>query len=212
VDELPAKRARRRSVMAMRTLLQAQRDLAVTEALADEGSHAAALSRLRYVRGELARSLQGERLREHTHRGRRNGSKRRPGGRLEPVRPGLEHIYGRGRRRLRQAGKGKDPERLHELRKRVKDLRYAAEMLRVEGGSKRLAKLASAADVVGESLGDEHDLVVLSERVHANARLFASDPKTARALRAVLKRSRRRLRKRALRGAARLYASRRVGL
>jgi CHAD domain-containing protein len=201
VSELPAKRAQTRSVMAMRTLLHAQRDLAVTEALADEGSHVAALSQLREVRRGLACSLQGERPREHAR-----------GGRLAPVRPGVERIYTRGRRRLKEAGKGKDPARLHELRKRVKDLRYAAEMLRIEGSSKRLAKLASAADVVGESLGDEHDLVVLSERVRANARLFASDPRTARALRKVIKRSRRRLRKRALGSAKQLYASKRVGL
>ena len=78
---------------------------------------------------------------------------------------------------------------MHEWRKRVKDLRYAAEMLqrrepsgasRREGKRKRrrererlraqaapLRRLAKRADDLGELLGEEHDLVLLEELVRS---------------------------------------------
>ena len=73
---------------------------------------------------------------------------------------------------------------MHAWRKRVKDLRYAAEVLDVarargagrarhpkqaKGGAAgsaagRLRTLARRADALGELLGEEHDLAVLAER------------------------------------------------
>ena len=45
--------------------------------------------------------------------------------------PGIRRLYGQGRKRFRRAaaGKGEPVLTMHEWRKRVKDLRYASEML-----------------------------------------------------------------------------------
>jgi hypothetical protein len=53
----------------------------------------------------------------------------RPG--IETVEPALKRLYGRGRQRYRRAalGRGNRTRTLHVWRKRVKELRYAAEML-----------------------------------------------------------------------------------
>jgi hypothetical protein len=107
---------------------------------------------------------------------------------IETVEPGLSRIYRQGRRRHRRAARGEgDRARLmHMWRKRVKDLRYAAEMLdrfdpgrgRGSGTRKRarrwpkhrrrrtetkaIRQTARRADELGELLGDEHDLVLLA--------------------------------------------------
>jgi hypothetical protein len=122
---------------------------------------------------------------------------------------------------------------MHEWRKRVKDLRYAAEMLdradpddRADGGRDKrgrrrrkrargsgdagyLHRIARRADELGELLGDEHDLVLLATRVRAGR---AGAPKaervgrgTRRALLTLIARRRKRLRKQALRDGRRLY-------
>ena len=79
------------------------------------------------------------------------------------------------------------PRALHEWRKHVKDLRYGAEVLEVREPagadskrsgkrrreqirrtvkqSRRIAKVARRADRLGEVLGEEHDLMLLAERV-----------------------------------------------
>src|SRR5262249_5763484 len=112
-------------------------------------------------------------------------------GGIEPVEPGLGRIYRQGRRRQRRAARG-DGDRarlMHMWRKRVKDLRYASEMLdRVDpaegrGAASRsrdtrwrkrrqgqgepngIRRIARRADELGELLGDEHDLVLLATRV-----------------------------------------------
>ena len=120
-----------------------------------------------------------------------------PGG-IEAIEPALERLYGSGRRRMRRAARAGGPggRRLHEWRKRVKDLRYAAEMLqrKQEPPGKRLrdragaetdkrerkrarksrrqfiAQAARRADDLGELLGQEHDLMVLAQRVRAEAK------------------------------------------
>src|SRR5258707_1170286 len=53
-----------------------------------------------------------------------------PGG-IGAIEPALERLYSGGRRRMRRAARsgGAGGRKLHEWRKRVKDLRYAAEML-----------------------------------------------------------------------------------
>jgi CHAD domain-containing protein len=103
------------------------------------------------------------------------------------IEPGLKRVYRQGRRRYRRAatGKGDVTRTLHDWRKRVKDLRYAAEMLErrpattgaAAGAGKgqrrrrkaaareaaRLKRLATRADNLGELLGEEHDLALLGE-------------------------------------------------
>ncbi len=149
-------------------------------------------------------------------------------GALEPA---LERIYGKGRKRMRRAaradGRRSAGRRLHEWRKRVKDLRYVAEMLDREpaaeataGSSAKKAKrkarkraraeaafvgnVASRADDLGELLGEEHDLGVLAERVRSGA--AAPGRGSRKALLKAIARRRKRLRKRALRDGERLYS------
>jgi CHAD domain-containing protein len=145
------------------------------------------------------------------------------------VEPGLARIYRDGRRRHRRAaaGRGDRGRALHEWRKRVKDLRYAAEMLdrrepAARGARKRgrargkdaklIGELARRADRLGEALGEEHDLAVLAERVREQSRGRAGGSRLGRgSRRAILKaiaRRRRALRASTLREGARLYGRR----
>ncbi len=132
------------------------------------------------VRAEVLLQLRAFRLRaQHWRLTERRG--------LGLVEPGLERVYRQGRARHARVlrGKGNRARAMHEWRKRVKDLRYAAEMLqrressgagRREGKRRRkreraqsapLRKLAKRADELGELLGEEHDLVLLEELVRS---------------------------------------------
>ncbi len=73
----------------------------------------------------------------------------------------------------------------HEWRKRVKDLRYAAEIL-------GLRPLAGRADRLAELLGEEHDLVVLAGLLPPPGRGPFKGKRGRRARRALLKRIARR--------------------
>ncbi len=123
----------------------------------------------------------------------------RPGTQL--IEPGLRRLYRQGRRRARSA-RGGQTRALHRWRKRVKDLRYAAQMLSLE-------ELAERADDLQERLGDEHDLALLAARVLAcGSPLAGGDKARKRTRKRVLKligRRRARLRKRALREGKRLF-------
>jgi CHAD domain-containing protein len=77
---------------------------------------------------------------------------------------GARRIYRRGRRAYRKARDDPSVENLHEWRKRAKDLRYAAELLRA-AAPKRLKTTRAQARELSDLLGDDHDLAVLAERV-----------------------------------------------
>jgi len=216
LERHPRRLARRRGVRRLRRRLASERDSTEAHMLADEARLAALCGELRAFR---ARALVWP-LREHG------------GSRL--VEPGLERIYRQGRRRYRQAlrGKGDRTIAMHQWRKRVKDLRYAAEMLqrrdpwptarngrRGAGGgeSRRLRRLARRADELGEMLGEDHDLALLAERVRAEgkrkrgSRRRSGKPIGRRSRRLLLKlisRRRSRLRGRALRLGERIYRPR----
>jgi hypothetical protein len=118
---------------------------------------------------------------------------------------------------------------MHEWRKRVKDLRYVAEMLdrrdpsgaRAQHGGRRrgaagrrklreaarLRRLARRADELGEVLGEDHDLAVFAERVRDDRGLQLGRSARRKLLRSI-RRRRRRLRRRALADGARLYRRR----
>jgi CHAD domain-containing protein len=72
---------------------------------------------------------------------------------------------------------------------------------------KRATKVARRADALGEMLGEEHDLMLLGERVRAHGRLRRRRKGTRRRLLKAISRRRARLRARALRDGERLYAS-----
>ncbi|HEY2570621.1 MAG TPA: CHAD domain-containing protein [Solirubrobacteraceae bacterium] len=188
LDELIKRHAKqlggRRGVQRLRARLQTERDGAAELALADSATRAGVLDDLRALRVRVS----GWQLAE-------------PGG-IEAVEAALKRLYGTGRRRMGRAERARrgSARKLHEWRKRVKDLRYAAEMLqrgaddaerprkvtrakpgKRTGKGKRtrrrrsreaafIGKVARRADDLAELLGEEHDLAVLAERVRTEAK------------------------------------------
>ncbi|HEY2719612.1 MAG TPA: CHAD domain-containing protein, partial [Solirubrobacteraceae bacterium] len=204
----PDKLAARRGVVRLRARLQREREGAAELALSNGASHVEALADLRAMRVRVSTwQLRG-----------RDG--------IEAVEPALERLYGKGRRRMRKAirarGERKRTRSLHAWRKRVKDLRYAAEMLDRSGtksakgkrhgksAQREFAKrIAKRADDLGELLGEEHDLAVLGQRVRAEAKVKRAGgtvgTRTRRLLLARIAKRRKKLRKRALRDGRELY-------
>jgi CHAD domain-containing protein len=128
---------------------------------------------------------------------------------------GLARLYrqGRGRGRRATRRRGKDSEAMHDWRKRVKSLRYAAEMLErhvpaeIARGSraKQLRVLARRADQLGEVLGEDHDLAVLAELIRAAGKRKRLDRRTRKLLLELVAARQRKLRRRALREGRHLY-------
>ncbi len=175
------------SVRQLHAQLLAERDTAATHAIGDAHVREEVLGELRAVR---ARAERWE-LRERD---------------FKLVAPGLERIYRRGRSGRRKARRSPSVIALHVWRKRVKELRYAAETL--DRGGKRykpVRRIARRADRLAEMLGEEHDLALLEARVRQRRRQFAGERKTRKRLLKAIAQRRRRLRKRALREGERLY-------
>ena len=76
---------------------------------------------------------------------------------------GVRRSYRRGRNRFAEAEQEPTAERLHEWRKRVKDLWYHTRLLR-NADRELIGGLAGQLDQLSDQLGDEHDLVVLEAR------------------------------------------------
>ncbi|HWG08880.1 MAG TPA: CHAD domain-containing protein [Solirubrobacteraceae bacterium] len=178
----------RRGVLRLRARLQQEREGAAELVLDDNATRTGAVSEVRAMRVRVGQWRLAE-----------------PGG-MAAIEPALERLYGSGRRRMWRAaqatGRAKRTRALHEWRKRVKDLRYAAEMLGA-------GKVAKRADALGELLGEEHDLAVLAERVRREAEAGRASGAPGRGTRKLLLRlieqRRRKLRRRALRDGERLY-------
>jgi CHAD domain-containing protein len=216
----PRKLAKRSGVRRLRAQLQAERDGAAAHALSDGSTRSAALEQLCALRVRVS----------HWELSDASG--------VEALEPALGELYGKGRRRMRRARAAKRDEsgrKLHEWRKRVKDLRYAAELVQREVAGKRLRDplgvkprkrkrkresrlvrkqaerlrmIAKRADELGELLGEEHDLAVLAERVRTEGGPSAAATLGKRSRKALLQaiaKRRARLRKRALRDGERLY-------
>jgi CHAD domain-containing protein len=199
LERHPRKLGRRRPLSELRKQLIAERAAAERATLGD-----------RAMREEVLRELGG--LRERV---RRWDLPERPG--IALVERDLQRIYRDGRERGRRVAgdrggrgrgsgrAGKDGARAaHAWRKRVKDLRYAAEIL----GQRPLAR---RADRLAELLGEEHDLVVLAGLLPPPGRAPFKGKRGRRArkdLLARIERRRRRLRKRALREGERVYGRR----
>jgi len=191
----PRRLGRRGGVRELRRRLAAEHERLRQQTLADAATRAEVLGELHAFRWRVAAwSLPAS-----------------PG--LELVGDDLARLYRQGRKRYRRAArdKGNRMIAMHQWRKRVKDLRYAVEMLDRRGSEQRLRKLSSSADELSELLGDEHDLAVFAERLRAGARRHGRDQtwKCGRGTRKVLLRAiaarRRVLRKRALRQGRRLF-------
>jgi len=199
----PRKLGRRRGLIELREHLQRKRRSATAQTLGDAVTREQVAEELCALRTRVAKWKLPD----------------RPADRL--VEPGLEHIYRAGRTGRRRAGRRKaSPRALHKWRKHVKDLRYALEILDVQdpfdagtkpagkrrrgAARKRIAKLAHRADMLGELLGEEHDLMVLAELAGSHKSLKRHRRARKQLLRAIARR-RARLRKRALREGKRLY-------
>jgi CHAD domain-containing protein len=120
----------------------------------------------------------------------------------EALAPGLQRIYRRGRRALHVAQQEPSTENLHELRKRVKDLWHAAQLLRSTAPN-QMKKLARRAHHVSDLLGEDHDLAVLMERARAQSGLLT--PVELEKLTRLIAHRRKRLQQEALKRAGRLY-------
>jgi CHAD domain-containing protein len=80
---------------------------------------------------------------------------------------GLRRSYSRGRDAAHEAEREPTDEHFHNWRKRVKDLRHQQELLR-DAWPGVLSAQADAAKELGDHLGDDHDLAVLTERAAGN--------------------------------------------
>jgi CHAD domain-containing protein len=125
---------------------------------------------------------------------------------FDTVARGLQRIYREGRRRHARVKceHGRDPQDVHDWRKRVKSLYYALDML----GGKRAEGTRGAtrrADRLGELLGEEHDLWMLRAYLDEHTDALGGDEASRDALLKRIERRRARLRKRALKLGARLY-------
>jgi hypothetical protein len=207
----PRRLGRRGGVKRLRKALERERKATAASAL-DEAMRAHVLGDLRAIRHRItAWQLAGT-----------------PG--VQPVERDLKRIYDDGRRRMRRAarGKGNRVRAMHEWRKRVKDLRYAAEMLEradpserksarrrresEDAGARRLSRLARRADRLGEALGEDHDLAMLAQRIGAShspgAQRERLGRRNRRSILRLIARRRRKLRSQSLREGARLYRRR----
>jgi CHAD domain-containing protein len=180
MERHPRKLGRRKGVRRLRRRLQVERDRMSAQTIGEAATRAQALAELTAFRTRVAAWILPD----------------RPG--IELARPGLRRLYEQGRRRGRRAVR-KDGEMaaMHAWRKRVKELRYAAEMLEREQppasgkhgkgtkraehaghgkrtkpdrASARLHRVAKRADRLGEALGEDHDLAVLGEWIRTESK------------------------------------------
>jgi CHAD domain-containing protein len=117
--------------------------------------------------------------------------------------PGFKRIYRRGRRAYRAARTEPSTENLHELRKRTKDLWYAAQILRCASPEK-MKRIARRAHELSNLIGEDHDLSLLGQRADERRDRFA-DEATVGELASLIERRRRELRRQAMDVATRLF-------
>lgn len=134
---------------------------------------------------------------------------------FQDLAPGLRRIYKEGRKRYahvkherRRAAAHSEhvpsDQAMHDWRKRVKSLYYALDML---GGkrAKGARKATRRADRLGDLLGEEHDLWMLSVYAEEHLDAFGEDSRARDDLLELIERRRQLLRNRALKLGARLY-------
>jgi CHAD domain-containing protein len=122
---------------------------------------------------------------------------------LDSLAPSLRRIYRRGRRAYRRARREPSSENLHELRKRAKDLWYAAQILR-PASPKRMKRLVRKAHRLSSLIGENHDLDILEQRAEERRDRFDDGP-TVGELADLIERRRGELRNEALKIGGRFY-------
>jgi CHAD domain-containing protein len=125
---------------------------------------------------------------------------------FDALEPGLRRIYREGRDRGARVMRGhaRNAQDLHDWRKRVKSLYYVLDML---GAAKTTGagEARRQADLLGDLLGEEHDLWMLRTFVEEHPGAFEGDESARRALLDRIERRRKRLREHTLTLGARLY-------
>jgi CHAD domain-containing protein len=81
---------------------------------------------------------------------------------LEAISQGCKASYAAGQRAYQRVLEERSPENLHAWRKRVKTLWYQVTLLR-RVWPEQMDALAHEAEMLGEALGDDHDLVMLHD-------------------------------------------------
>src|SRR5206468_3687815 len=84
---------------------------------------------------------------------------------------GLKRVYRAGRKAFFEAKEQPTAERLHEWRKQTKYLWYQLQFLRPIAPAV-LEELIDLADEIGGTLGDDHDLVVLRQKLQEQPERF----------------------------------------
>jgi CHAD domain-containing protein len=119
---------------------------------------------------------------------------------------GIKETYRRGRRALAAAGEDATPENLHEWRKQAKYLWHQLQLLEpVWPGV--MEELAQEVEALADLLGDDHDLVVLRQRLAASPEGFGGKAGPGTLL-ALIDRRRGELEEEAFALGRRLYADR----
>ncbi len=201
IERHPRRLAGNRQIKRLRARMAEDRDRAEAEAI----EAATRLAVTQQLRGFRARAIGWQLLESQG---------------IGSVDSGLRRIYTQGRKRRRRARKSGGMRAMHQWRKRVKDLRYAVEILqrseppRRGSRSKReraraeagwLRGIAGRADDLGELLGEEHDLAVLGEWLQTEGKRRGLKRKMRRRLAKLIARRRVELRRRALRKSSKLY-------
>ena len=123
---------------------------------------------------------------------------------FEAFEEGLGRIYRQGRRDFRAARKAPSAERMHEWRKRSKDLWYHLQLLQ-DSWKPVVSALADEAHELSDRLGDEHDVSVLIEWAHRHASALNGTDPILRGFDVIGASRRRELQEEAFAFAARLY-------
>lgn len=117
------------------------------------------------------------------------------------VQTGIARIYRKGRVALADAVADQSDDNLHESRKQAK---YIVEAMKIvaPGAHGGLANIINRADAVADSLGDDHDLVLLQEKTAA---LRVPSTAAHESMLTRIAHKRKKLQKKALKRARRLY-------
>jgi CHAD domain len=219
----PRKLGHRRGVMELRETLERERRTASARTLGDATTRELVAEELSCVRARVAgwklpkkrstAALTGPGL-EHIYRAGREG--RRRAGRRKAG-PRALHRWRKHVKDLRYAAEtldvrepaGDDSTQSSGKRGAARaGRRRPKQSKRLARQSRRMSRVARRADRLGEMLGEEHDLMLLGERVRAHRPLQQRRKRTRRRLLRAISRRRERLRRRALREGERMYARR----
>ena len=118
--------------------------------------------------------------------------------------PGLKVTYSEGRTAYQLALEDPSPENFHAWRKRAKDLMYQIRLLR-RVWPEQMDALINELDALGESLGEDHDLLVLHQAATEGG-VGEGIIRELETLSGLIKQRQRELRDAALALGARLYA------